>query len=512
MRSRNCSTEPVLRKTKTADRREAAIIRSREPLFRAERPNAAPDLPSRGVPISHHMAPRSLFTPGNQRATVLPMLPLQSSRPLRNSGLRQRKIRNRFILGLIATALGAGLAPHATAHGRSVSYSNWEIDSNRAIVTFRVKLLELSRLGPQALPPGVLSGFNAPDAPDLSARRFPTDLVLIANDRLCASDPVAERRPDQPGWVRYEWRIECPPEADSLLIRSRVLLDVSPSHLHFARVRFAENPDRDREQVLTEASPNFEIRRAGNDTSPKASSTEFGASLADYLRLGIEHILTGWDHLAFVFGLLLLASRFGEVARLITGFTLAHSLTLALAVQGLVHPRAAAVEAVIAFSVALVAIEKGWLVSSRNRAVPIAVLVGLVALGIASRMGWASLPLPTIAGLVLFTACYFSLAGRSSHEWLRICLTFAFGLVHGFGFAGVLVEMALPTDRLVPALVGFNLGVELGQIGIILVLWPLLHFGSHFASNETKRLTSEISAASLCGLGLYWLVERVFPL
>lgn len=297
-----------------------------------------------------------------------------------------------------------------------------------------------------------------------------------------------------------------------MLIRSRILLDVAPSHMHFARVRFIEETGRDREQVLTEASPDFEIRRLSDATSLNEPENEFGSSLPDYLQLGIEHILTGWDHLAFVFGLLLLASRFGEVARLVTGFTLAHSLTLALAVQGLVHPRAAAVEAVIAFSVALVAIEKGWLQSGRNRAVPIAVITGLVFLGVASAIGWASLPLFTTAGLVLFTACYFSLASRTGHEWLRICLTFAFGLVHGFGFAGVLVEMALPTDRLVPALIGFNLGVELGQIGIILVFWPLLQLGSRFASNETSRLASEISAASLCGLGVYWLVERVFPL
>jgi len=440
------------------------------------------------------------------------MTPLKSPWPLRNRGSRRNQIRIAFILGLVAIAIGPGRAPVAAAHGRSVSYSSWEIDAHEATVTVRLKLLELSRRGPDALPPGEVASLNTSDAPDWTARRFPKDLVLIANDRLCTPDPIAQRRPDQPGWVRYEWRIECPRDVSSMLIRSRILLDVAPSHMHFARVHFIEETGRDREQVLTEASPDFAIRRLSNATSLNEPENEFGSSLPDYLQLGIEHILTGWDHLAFVFGLLLLASRFGEVARLVTGFTLAHSLTLALAVQGLVHPRAAAVEAVIAFSVALVAIEKGWLQSGRNRAVPIAVIAGLVFLGVASTIGWASLPLFTTAGLVLFTACYFSLASRTGHEWLRICLTFAFGLVHGFGFAGVLVEMTLPTDRLVPALIGFNLGVELGQIGIILVLWPLLQLGSRFASNETRCLASEISAASLCGLGVYWLVERVFPL
>jgi hypothetical protein len=115
-----------------------------------------------------------------------------------------------------------------------------------------------------------------------------------------------------------------------------------------------------------------------------------------------------------------------------------------------------------------------------------------------------------IVGLTLFTACYFALAERNDGRWLRVCLTFAFGLVHGFGFAGVLIEMSLPTERLVPALIGFNLGVELGQIGVILLVWPLLAIGARYASNESRRLVGELLAAGLCGLGLYWLAERAF--
>jgi hypothetical protein len=417
-----------------------------------------------------------------------------------------------LLLGLVGLATNAVLAPFAAAHGRSVSYSSWEIDPHGATVTVRIKLLELSRLGPEALPRASVPGRDAGNAPDLAARTFPEDLVLIAGESLCTPSATAENRPDEKGWARYQWRVECRTSATSLAIRSRVLLDVAPSHMHFARVRFSDKPDAIREQVLTEASPEFRLRQSDRAHSQPASEAEIGSRLVDYLELGIDHILTGWDHLAFVFGLLLLASRFGEVARLITGFTLAHSLTLGLAVQGLVHPRAAAVEAMIAFSVALVAIEKGWLASDRNRAVPIAVLAGLGLLGLASMMGWTLLPPIMIVGLVIFTACYFALASRTGSEWLRICLTFAFGLVHGFGFAGVLVEMTLPTERLVPALIGFNLGVELGQIGVVLVLWPVLALGTRLASKDMTRLAGELSAAALCGLGLYWLMERAFPL
>jgi hypothetical protein len=411
----------------------------------------------------------------------------------------------------ICAWLVAGLASKSEAHARSVSYSSWELDGTGARVTLRLKLLELSRLGPDGLPPGSLPGATVPDAPDLPARAFPRELLLLADGEPCRAPAAAARRPDETGWIRYQWRVECPESPSSLAIHSRILLDVAPSHMHFARVRLADAavadadaPQTIREQVLTEASPRFVLRQA---TDAKGHA-EIGGRLVDYLTLGVEHILSGWDHLAFVFGLLLLATRVGEVARLVTGFTLAHSLTLALAVLDRVHPRADAVEAVIAFSVALVAVEKGWLLTARSRWVPAAVLAGIGALALGTLAGWATLPLLTIAGLAVFTACYFALVAASDGGWLRIGLTFAFGLVHGFGFAGILMEVTLPRDRLVPALLGFNLGVELGQIAIVLILWPLIGAARRVVPIAFARLAAEISAAALCGLGIYWLVER----
>ncbi|MEM9176547.1 MAG: HupE/UreJ family protein [Myxococcota bacterium] len=414
-----------------------------------------------------------------------------------------RRFPRSLMASLALVLFSSGIA---FAHGRSVSYSTWEIDGPEATVSVRLKLLELSRIGPEALPPGSVSIAPAAGSPDLPARVFPTELRLLADGAPCPPADRAARRPDREGWVRYEWRVVCPSDAARLSIRSRLLLAVAPSHMHFARARFVGASEPLREQVLTEATPEFVLRSIGSEAAPAGS--DLGRRIADYLVLGVEHILTGWDHLAFVFGLLLLAGRLGEVARLVTGFTLAHSLTLALAVMEVVHPRAAAVEAVIAFSVALVAIEKGWWLAGRPRAVPIAVLAGLAGVVIATANGAIALPLLTVGGLAVFTACYFALIARSSSEWLRICLTFAFGLVHGFGFAGILVEMTLPPDRLVPALLGFNLGVELGQIGVVLLLWPILWAGRRFAPEGALRWAAEVAAAALCGLGLFWFAER----
>lgn len=430
-----------------------------------------------------------------------------ASKPSRTSRVHSR-IPSRVLLAALGTSLTLLAALSAGAHGRSVSYSSWEVTREGAEVSLRLKLLELSRLGPQALPPGSVPTADPTGSPDLPARAFPSELILLADGVPCTPDAVAQRRPDAPGWIRYQWRVRCSENPARLVVRSRLLLAVAPSHMHFARARFVDVSDAVREQVLTEASPEFVLRQAGG----ARAEPESGSRFVDYLRLGVEHILSGWDHLAFVLGLLLLATRLGEVARLVTGFTLAHSLTLALAVLELVHPRAAAVEAVIAFSVGLVAIEKGWLLAGRPRIVPALVIAGLAVLGLASFSGLASLPLVTVLGLAVFTGCYFALIMRSQNEWLRICLTFAFGLVHGFGFAGILVEMSLPAERLVPALLGFNLGVEVGQIAVVLVLWPLIWAGHRIAGPSFARLASAVSAAALCGLGLYWLVERAFSI
>ncbi len=389
-------------------------------------------------------------------------------------------------------------ASPAAAHARSLSYSSWVVDADGAEVSLRLPLLELSRLGPDALPPA-----------DGAAARFPDRLVLESNGERCAPSGHARRTADAEGWVRYRWRVDCAAATDDLVLTSRILLDVAPTHLHFARVRFAGRPGAVREQVLTEAAPRFRLR----DAAVAGAGTDApGSRFVDYLALGIRHILSGWDHLAFLFGLVLLSERIGTIARLVTGFTLAHSLTLALGVLDLVHPRAAAVETVIAFSVALVAIEKGWLVAGRPRAFAIATLAGLAGIALVSGAVGGAVPSKSWAGLLLFTGCYFALAARTRDERLRIALTFAFGLVHGFGFAGILLEMELPTGRLVPALAGFNLGVELGQIAIVLAAWPALALAARIAQPVWQERARDLATAALCGLGCYWMLERALSL
>lgn len=171
--------------------------------------------------------------------------------------------------------------------------------------------------------------------------------------------------------------------------------------------------------------------RAGQEPPPVSQTVwRFGF-------LGVEHIVLGWDHLAFVLALMLGCGRLRRLLIVVTGFTVAHSVTLALGATGVIELSPALVEPIIALSIAVAA-----------------------AMSLA-RLRRGTLDHPGRA------------ADRGdTRSLLVVCL--AFGLVHGFGFAGLLADLLPPGgDRLWP-LLGFNVGVELGQLACVLVAWPLL--------------------------------------
>jgi hypothetical protein len=396
-------------------------------------------------------------------------------------------------LPVTAFAIAIFLAMSASAHTRSVSYSSWELDPQGARVRARIPLLELSRLG---LDPVLDVGSDGP-----AARYLASHLRFTAGDGVCPpSAPVALTAPK--GWVHLEWRVDCE-SSGARAVESWILRTEAPSHMHFARV--SEPGSAALERVLIEGERQWPLAREDEGSTRDAG----GTPLSGYLTIGVEHILSGWDHLAFVLALLLLAGGFLEVASLVTAFTVAHSITLGLAVLGLVHPERQAVEALIGFSIALVAAENAWLLGGRGRVVPWAVASSLLALSGLAVWGVGVVSSSTLLGLAVFSACHFALLDRVERPArLRAAVAFAFGLVHGFGFAGVLAEMALPTERLVPALFGFNLGVEVGQLAVVALVWPVLRALRRSSPEGWHRGVAEVGSAAVFALGLYWFLVR----
>jgi hydrogenase/urease accessory protein HupE len=191
---------------------------------------------------------------------------------------------------------------------------------------------------------------------------------------------------------------------------------------------------------------------------------------ATYLRLGVEHILLGFDHLLFVLALVILVRNWRGVVLTVTAFTVAHSITLAGATLNLVNVPGPPVEATIALSIVLVAVE---IVNARRRK-------------------------PSLA-----------------ERWPGL-IAFCFGLLHGFGFAGALAEVGLPQYAIPIALLFFNLGVEIGQlvfVAAVLAAGALFRRAIGFrlepaVAQRTANLLDVTAAYAIGAVAAYWLIER----
>lgn len=406
----------------------------------------------------------------------------------------------------------------SSAHTRSTSYSSFDFEGSEVRVRLRIAQLELTRL-----PWGTV---HPPAPPAGLAAYLQGALRLVADDRPCAVQgaPLALQAPA--GLALLEWRLQCPPGAP-LVLHSDLLRETAPGHLHFVRVRFQDG--RVTERVLgrrgrswplspglhaATASPGASGEGTKAGAAAGAGPQPVGASMRSYISLGVTHITGGIDHLAFLSGLLLMVTHLRALLFVLTGFTLAHSITLALAATGRLAPEAAAVEALIGLSIALVAFENAWLRGGRGRrsAWPARVFpLSFVALALASALGIGVLSALTWLGLALFSACYFPLSGALENPLrLRIAIACCFGLVHGFGFAGFLGAMDLPAARLLPALFAFNIGIEIGQLLFALPALALLVLLRRFGAARLQDMVLDFGNAALCTLGVFWLVRRGF--
>lgn len=327
-------------------------------------------------------------------------------------------------------------------------------------------------------------------------------LVLLVGDTTCTIADGPRPLAAEPGTVLYEWRLTCPSEG-ALQVHSTLLREVSPSHIHFARARIDGGSPVER--VLSERGDVWELT-AGTADAASAQGTD----LTGYISLGIEHILSGSDHLVFVFALLLLGGSIGETAKIVTGFTVAHSITLAGMVLGYLRPEPGPIEALIGLSIALVAVENLWQLAARERLVPLLLAAALFGLAIVAALGYGRVPAITLAGLGLFTLCYFGLLDSVANPAsLRWTIAFLFGLVHGFGFAAVLNEAGLPPDRMLAALFGFNAGVEIGQLAVVVAVWPPLRLLAT-RRQELHAWVIEAGSAAVLAVGVFWFLTRTY--
>ncbi len=381
----------------------------------------------------------------------------------------------------------------AVAHDRTQSYSSWRFDGAQVRVTVRLAELDVTHFE---------WGLYPPKARDQElAQYLVARLQLTADSEPC---PVLEApRSVHPGAGRLAitWSVQCP-HWRSLRLRSDVLFDVVPSHLHFVRIEGLGPAALER--VLTATQREWLLMASEPDRDRVATG------FFSYVLLGIEHIATGYDHLAFVLALILLGGSLRSLAKVVTAFTVAHSVTLACSVLGWLRPQAHAIEALIGFSIAMVATENLWFRAGRRWRGPWLLATAAVVVAVLAAFGVGRVAPQIAAGLALFVSSFFALARDVRRiDSLRWTVAFLFGLVHGFGFASVLVEASLAPAALAWALLGFNLGVELGQLAVVVAVWPALRW----LQRQKPMISSAVvegASTLVLALGTYWFLSRTF--
>jgi hypothetical protein len=343
---------------------------------------------------------------------------------------------------LLATFL-AGPAPSSVAaHPANVAHARIAIEGRAVEMTLSANLFELD------LVLGLDRDFDGRvEAGELEARR--ADVIDYLRGKVGVSASGRElpmevlalgigRSGDGRAVVETKLAFRSEHALRDLAIWCEPLTELGADHTTLARIDTAEG------------SREFVFR-------PGVTYREAAGALAqafEFLKLGIVHIFVGYDHIAFLLGLLLTGGSTLTIVKIVTAFTAAHSVTLSLAALDVVTLNPVVVEAGIALSIVYVAAEN------------------------------------------LFT-------WRRHGRWL---VSFLFGLVHGFGFAGVLKDLALPSSALVASLLTFNLGVEIAQVAIVALVVPTLY---GLTRTRLHAPLTRMASAVILSLGLFWLYQRV---
>lgn len=348
-------------------------------------------------------------------------------------------------MGVLLAVL-RGAAP-AEAHGLSTSYTEITITPARLEVTCLLDLNEIfthfstgvrtgRRLGPQDLDAAMTGIFDF----------LGEHMTLAVNGTPVALAPGAYHAYPGAAFVRLELTrpLERAPAELALAADAAFFERFGSQHINLVKV--SVGGDRIQQAALTSDRPRASFV-VGYRSLP--------AQCAAFIELGIRHIFLGYDHIAFLFALIVIGGRLGQLVKIVTAFTVGHSLTLILAALQVVVLPSRLIEGSIALTVAYVAFDNFF-------------------------------------------------AATTAHRWV---LTFCFGLVHGFGFANALREMRLPAAGLIPTLLSFNVGVEIGQVAIAAVLFP----GTLWLAKQRFRRPVVLAASGVIFLaGVGWFIQRAF--
>ena len=366
--------------------------------------------------------------------------------------MRVRASLRRALVALACAAIALLFATPSFAHAVGLSKGDY-------VVTGRDVVAEITLARPEvvyAVPTLDANGDGTVDDAELAQGRASLastilgGVVVHGDGAVCTPSFESAQLTEQDGVV-VRARYQCPSPPQTVSVVLTLLESLSHGHRHLARAQIGAVTTDD---VLYRGHEEITVH-AGATASESAPSPSRRLGFFAFLRMGIEHILTGYDHLVFLFGLILVGGRVRALIGVVTAFTIAHSITLALAALNIWSPPSRVVEAGIALSIVYVGVENFFVKNAERR--------------------WR--------------------------------ITFPFGLVHGFGFASALREIDLSRSQVPAALVSFNVGVEIGQLAVMAVALPLVLWLRKKKWLDERR--TRVLSACVIAAGAFWFVMRV---
>ena len=397
-----------------------------------------------------------------------------------------------YVYGFIFIAFINLFSQEAFAHTRSVSYSSWLMTNDEIVMTFSAPAREVTKLKEyKALYPDLSASLN---------KHLLDSIILNPEGSLVKSKSLIAEQ----GTIAIEHTYKI--KANSLLtIEMNAFYEVSSNHTHYATHKTTNG--KNRSIILNQNNRSFEVI----PNSHNLKDESFQAVLLGYINLGFTHILSGFDHLVFLLVLLLLCRSLKELIFTATGFTIGHSITLFLAASNLLIPNTKIIESLIGLTIVIAAIEAIRLPIielKKLRMLSVCLFVSIFLISFFTSYINNSL---LIIGMGLLTISYLRLIeDENASSKYRPLLATIFGVIHGFGFANILNEIGIIKANFLLALLGFNLGVELGQILVLSVLWYIyVHVKKNMKNINFAEIRSLLSSI-LLAIGLYWFITRSF--
>ena len=385
------------------------------------------------------------------------------------------------------------------AHYFSESFSKWNVVDNKVEANFSLLTLESTRIFQVENYQKIMFEENLSET-DVFKIYLSQHLKVTSEGKNCSLVDEIKELNSQEGSLNLSLNFECPSNKEIKIINN-ALFNLVQSHIHIARIYIDNN-------LYTEKALFFNDQSI--DLNEEKENNSFSNSFYKFFSLGLDHILSGYDHLLFILGLLLLVTNLKRLLLVITGFTIGHSLTLSLSVINIIQVKSSLVEALIGYTIMFVGLEYLYKENNDHRVSMIFITTLSLLLLIFGNLINPNFPYFLILGILLFSLGYFYLLKNlNSENNLLSIITIIFGLIHGFGFGGFLLGSKISSENIFSGLLGFNLGVEVGQIIFVLLILLIYKLLMTLKISKIIEIMKNLSFFAVVFFGFFFFIQRL---